>query len=282
MPAPAWLDADWPAPPGVRALTSLRGGDGVSAPPFDGLNFGLACGDDPEAVLENRRRFKEWLALPSEPVWLRQVHGTDVLRVGGGPHPNPPPRAGEGARADALLPPPRAGGGRGGGTPTTHAPEADAAVTSDPCTVLAILTADCLPVVFAARDGSEIGVAHAGWRGLAGGVLEATVAAMHTPAAQLRAWLGPAAGPAHYEIGAEVREAFVSGDDGAASAFTATRPGHWSVDLYALARRRLAALGLSDVHGGGLCTIADPARFYSHRRDGRSGRLLTLAWRDNS
>ena len=256
MPAPAWLDADWPAPPGVRALTSLRGGDGVSAPPFDRLNFGLNCGDDPDAVVENRRRFKEWLALPSEPVWLRQVHGTHVLRVGS-PHPNPPPRAGEGAGADA-------------------------AVTSTPGTVLAILTADCLPVVFAARDGSEIGVAHAGWRGLAAGVLEATVAAMRTPPEQLRAWMGPAAGPSHYEIGAEVRDAFVGGDEGAALAFTATRPGHWLVDLPALARRRLAALGLTDVHGGGLCTIADPARFYSHRRDGRSGRLLTLAWREIS
>lgn len=257
MPAPAWLDADWPAPPGVRALTSLRSGDGVSAPPFDRLNFGLNCGDEPAAVLENRRRFAQWLALPSEPVWLKQVHGTGVLRVGGGPLPSPPPQAGEGV-------------------------EADAAVTSQADTVLAILTADCLPVVFAAIDGSEVGVAHAGWRGLASGVLEATVAAMQTPPARLRAWLGPAAGPDHYEIGTEVRAAFVGNDEGAASAFVPTRPGHWRVDLVALARRRLAALGVSDVHGGGLCTIADASRFYSHRRDGRSGRLLTLAWRSGS
>ncbi|GAB2670238.1 peptidoglycan editing factor PgeF [Arenimonas aestuarii] len=254
MPAPAWLDADWPAPPGVRALTSLRCGDGVSAPPFDRLNLGSNCGDEPAAVRENRRRFREWLALPSEPVWLKQVHGTGVLRV--------EDRAGELAN----------------GTPA----EADAAVTSHPGVVLAILTADCLPVVFAADDGSEIGAAHAGWRGLAAGVLEATIAAMRTPPARLRAWLGPAAGPDHYEIGAEVRDALIAGDPGAASAFLPTRPGHWRVDLFALARRRLAALGLAGVHGGGLCTIADPSRFFSHRRDGRSGRLLTLAWRSGS
>ncbi|GGA85199.1 laccase domain protein [Arenimonas soli] len=250
MPAPAWLDADWPAPPGVRAVTSLRCGDGVSAPPFDRLNFGLNCGDDPVAVLENRRLFRQWLALPSEPVWLKQVHGTGVLRV-------------DGPRGDGP-------------------PEADAAVTSQAGTVLAILTADCLPVVFAAKDGSEVGVAHAGWRGLAAGVLEATVAAMHTPPARLRAWLGPAAGPDHYEIDAQVRDAFVGEDEGAALAFLPSRPGHWRVDLFALARRRLAALGVDDLHGGGLCTIADAARFYSHRRDGSSGRLLTLAWRSGT
>lgn len=245
MPAPAWLDADWPAPPGVRALTTLRAGEGVSAPPFDTFNLGAHCGDDPAAVAENRRRLAAALALPSAPCWLRQVHGTGVRRLS---------------------------------APPSAPPEADAAVTEVPGLVLAILTADCLPVVFAADDGRELGVAHAGWRGLAAGVLEATVAAMRTPAGRLRAWLGPAAGPAHYEIGAEVREAFVGPDPGAGLAFAPTRPGHWRVDLYALARRRLAAIGLEDVHGGGLCTIGDPGRFFSHRRDGRSGRLATLAW----
>jgi len=246
VPAPAWLEADWPAPPGVRAVTSLRSGEGVSLAPYDRLNLGMNCGDDPAAVLENRRRLAGWLQLPSQPFWLRQVHGVGVVRVGaGGPLPEP---------------------------------EADAAVTSGRGVVLAILTADCLPVVFAARDGSEIGAAHAGWRGLAAGVLEATVAALRTPPGELVAWLGPAAGPRDYEIGEEVRAAFVGPDPGAAGAFVATRPGHWRVDLYALARRRLATIGLAEVHGGGLCTIADPARFYSHRRDGRSGRLATLAW----
>lgn len=245
MPAPAWLDADWPAPPGVRALTTLRSGEGVSAPPFDAFNLGAHCGDDPAAVAENRRRLAAALALPSAPCWLRQVHGTGVVRLS---------------------------------APPAEPPEADAAATDVPGLVLAILTADCLPVVFAARDGREVAVAHAGWRGLAAGVLESTVAAMHTPADRLRAWLGPAAGPAHYEIGAEVRDAFVGPDPGAAAAFVASRPGHWHVDLYALARRRLAAVGVGDVHGGGLCTIGDPGRFFSHRRDGRGGRLATLAW----
>jgi YfiH family protein len=248
MATPAWFEADWPAPPGVRALTTLRSGDGVSPPPFDRFNLGLRCGDDPALAQRNRDRLADWLALPSPPHWLQQVHGAGVLRFDAAPAP---------------------GGDE---------PEADAAVTSAPGVVLAILTADCLPVVFAARDGSEVAAAHAGWRGLAAGVLEATVAAMRTPPARLAAWLGPAAGPQAYEIGAEVREAFLARDAAAAAAFAPTRPGHWRVDLYALARRRLAAAGVSGVHGGGLCTISDPARFFSHRRDGRSGRLATLAW----
>ena len=241
----AWLDADWPSPPGVRALTTLRHGLGVSAAPFDRFNLGMRCGDDPAAVAENRRLLGESLALPSAPRWLRQVHGIQVVR-----------------------------------DPAEDEPEADAAVTSAPGRVLAILTADCLPVVFAARDGSEIGVAHAGWRGLAAGVLEANVAAMRTVPGELVAWLGPAAGPQAYEIGAEVFDAFVSRDAAAAAAFAPTRPGHWRVNLYSLARMRLAAAGIpaDAIHGGGLCTISEPTRFFSHRRDGRSGRIATLAW----
>ena len=149
--------------------------------------------------------------------------------------------------------------------------------------MLAILTADCLPVVFAAKDGREIAVAHAGWRGLVAGVLEATVAAMTTSPQDIVAWLGPAAGPDAYEIGAEVFDAFALCDPRAETAFLPTRPGHWRIDLYALARQRLADVGVADVHGGGLCTISDPSRFFSHRRStldgsGRSGRLATLAW----
>jgi len=234
------------APPGVRGVATRRDGPGVSMPPFDRFNLGLCSGDDDAAVRANRAALAAALALPSAPRWLRQVHGIDVVRF------------------DAA----------GDDEPT-----ADAAVTSTPGVVLAILTADCLPVLFAARDGREVGAAHAGWRGLAGGVLEATVAAMHTPPADLVAWLGPAAGPAAYEIGDEVRDAFLAHDARAASAFVATRPGHWRVDLYALARQRLAALGITaSVTGGDRCTISEPAHFYSYRRDGRTGRQATLAW----
>lgn len=257
MSAPRpWLQADWPAPPGVRALTTLRHGAGVSAAPFDHFNQGNRNrpeGDAPEAVEINRAQLQALAELPSAPHWLRQVHGTAVLRF------------------DAALAGPLA---------AANEPTADAAVTAVPGVVLAILTADCLPVVFAAADGSEIGAAHAGWRGLADGVLERTVAAMHAKPSGLQAWLGPAAGPQAYEIGEDVHAAFVGTDPAAAAAFVATRPGHWRVDLYALARQRLLAAGMraDAIHGGGLCTISDPDRFFSHRRDRRSGRLATLVW----
>lgn len=250
------LRADWPAPPGVQALTTLRGPAGNSAAPFDRFDLGLRNGDEAAVVADNRALLRNGLQLPSAPCWLRQVHGTTVHRV---------------ADKDA-----RPGIGQGIGAE----PEADAAVTIASGTVLAILTADCLPVVLAARDGSEVAVAHAGWRGLAAGVLEATVAAMQAAPGAIIAWLGPAAGPAAYEVGTEVREAFVARDPRAASAFVPTRPGHWHVDLYALARQRLAGAGVDAVHGGGLCTISDPLRFHSHRRDQRSGRMATLAWRE--
>ncbi len=244
----ARLAAGWPAPANVHAFTTLRFGAGASRPPFDSFNLGncsAADGDDPGTVARNRAELAERFALPSPPRWLRQVHGTRV----------------------AVEPGP-------------GVPEADAAVTRAPGIVLAILSADCLPVVFAAADGSEVGAAHAGWRGLAAGVLESAVAAMRTAPAGLIAWLGPAAGPDAYEVGTEVFEAFVSQDARAEAAFTATRPGHWRVDLYALARLRLAGAGVARVHGGGLCTISDPLRFYSHRRDRRSGRMATLVYRD--
>ena len=302
----AWLLADWRAPGNVRTFTTLRTGPGVSLPPFDRFNLGSRCGDDPDAVARNRAALVEHAGLPNAPHWLRQVHGTKVVRFGDASAPPPAKAGGEearlratGARADerpraapegrtgwegvsldsrdptAPLPNPPLQAGEGAGAE----PEADAAVTSADNLVLAILTADCLPVVFAAADGSEVAAAHAGWRGLASGVLEQTVTAMRTPPARLLAWLGPAAGPQAYEIGAEVFEAFVSRDPRAQSAFVATRPGHWRVDLYALARLRLADAGLVHVSGGGLCTISDPARFYSHRRDQRSGRMATLVYR---
>lgn len=246
----AWLAAQWPALPGVRALTTLRHGLGVSQDPFDSFNLGARCGDAPAAVMENRARLSSALQLPSAPRWLRQVHGIGVAVE---------PRVATG---------------------DSDAPEADASVTRTPGTVLAILTADCLPVVLAARDGSEIAAAHAGWRGLADGVLEATVAAMAAPAHGVLAWLGPAAGPQAYEVGEEVFDAFVSRNPHAGTAFAATRPGHWRMDLYALARSRLSDAGLHAhaIHGGGLCTISEPRRFFSHRRDRVSGRMATLAW----
>lgn len=248
------LRAEWPAPPNVHAFTTLRAGAGASQPPFDRFNLGnrdAADGDDPAVVDRNRRELVERYGLPSPPCWLRQVHGTSVARFG---------------TADSSG--------------DTTVPEADAAVTNAAGVVLAILTADCLPLVFAADDGSEVAAAHAGWRGLAAGVLEHTLSAMQTPAGRVLAWLGPAAGPGAYEVGVEVRQAFVDQDAGAATAFEQTRPGHWHVDLYAVARRRLAAAGVRRVHGGELCTISEPGRFFSHRRDGRSGRMATVAWLD--
>jgi len=242
------LRATWPAPPPVHALTTLRGPAGDSRAPFDAFDLGLRNGDDADVVQGNREWLAQGLALPSPPRWLRQVHGTTVVVE------------------------PAVGG----------EPEADAAVSCTPGTVLAILTADCLPVVLCSADGRWIGAAHAGWRGLAAGVLEATVAAMRTPAETLLAWLGPAAGPDAYEVGAEVHDAFVARDAQAASAFVPTRPDHWRVDLHALARQRLQLAGVLPhaIHGGEHCTIGDPVRFYSHRRDQRTGRMATLVWTD--
>ena len=239
----------------MQAFTTLRRGAGGSQPPFDSFNMGnrsSAEGDDPRQVQRNRDELQRLAGLPSAPHWLRQVHGTGVLRF------DAPPVA-QGVDAE---------------------PVADAAVTAVPGVVLAILTADCLPAVFAARDGSEVAAAHAGWRGLADGMLEATLAAMRTPAAEVVAWLGPAAGPAHYEIGADVHDAFLAHSAEAEAAFAATRPGHWRVDLYALARQRLQAAGMAAaaIHGGDQCTISDPSRWFSHRRDRRSGRMATLVW----
>jgi YfiH family protein len=279
----AFLEADWPAPPGVRALTTTRFGMGVSQPPFDTFDLGLRNGDDVAAVAENRMQLESALRLPSSPHWLRQVHGTHVVRFAPSLSPQAKGRVGEGLvsvdKEFTPSQPPPSLRERGG---DSVEPEADASTTSVPGTVLAILTADCLPVVFAAKDGSEIAAAHAGWRGLAAGVLEATVAAMRTPASQVVAWLGPAAGPDAYEIGEEVFDAFAARDPRTQGAFVATRPGHWKIDLCALAKRRLADAGVVDVHGGGPCTISDQ-RFFSHRRStsagsGRTGRMATLAW----
>jgi len=188
------------------------------------------------------------LGLPAEPVWLQQVHGIEV------------------ADLDAAV------------APTSAPMRADAAVTRQPGRVCVIQVADCMPVLFAARDGSAVGAAHAGWRGLAGGVLEETVRKLAAPPQQLIAWLGPTIGQGHFEVGDDVRSAFVLRDADAASAFETNARGRWQCDLYALARRRLSALGVQDVFGGGWCTYADAARFFSFRRDGQCGRMAALVW----
>lgn len=237
------IEADWPAPPGVRAVSTERSG-GVSAGPYASLNLGDHVGDSADDVAANRRRLVNSLGLPSEPLWLEQIHGTDVL--------------------DLDLEQPAT---------------ADGAVTSTPGRVCAVLTADCVPVLLAARDGQRVGAAHAGWRGLAAGVLAAAVARMGRAPAELQAWLGPAIGQARYEVGAEVRDAFVGSDGASAACFVATRPGHWHADLYGLARASLAKAGVEAVYGGDFCTFTESERFFSHRREAPCGRMATLIWR---
>ena len=310
----AWITPDWPAPPAVRAVTTTRSG-GVSRAPYASLNLAAGTGDAPSAVARNRAMVVSALALDHEPCWLDQVHGSDVVRAA---------RYATAPRADASI--------GDAGTP--------------PC---AVLTADCLPVVLCDAAGTRIGIAHAGWRGLAGGVIERCVAAMERPAGELLAWLGPGIGADSYEVGPEVREACLDADPGAWRAFTprasggngggppdgagsrevgpevraagpdagprarrtsaprapdrgeggplaparnagdpaeprrtsipsAPRADRWSADLHAIARRRLASLGIERVYGSGFCTCRDSERFFSHRRDGVTGRFATLAW----
>jgi hypothetical protein len=251
----AALRPDWPAPAGVRALMSTRAG-GVSAPPFDSLNLrppalrGDAV-DRPEAVVENQRRFAQ--ALGADPVWLDQVHGADVLRLGAG-H----------LRAGAGL------------------PRADASVSTAPGIACAVLVADCLPLLLCSADGSAVAAAHAGWRGLAAGVVDNTVAALGAAAGcgpdRLLAWLGPCIGQAAFEVGADVLLAFGSDPDAPDPALFRPSPRpdgspRWRADLAALARRRLQLLGVRQISGGVWCTVTDDSRFFSFRRDGRTGRM---------
>lgn len=241
-----WIFPDWPAPSRVHAAITTRQGPGISAAPFDRFNLGLRSADAVDAVQANRSALQQALRLPSAPRWLRQVHGAGVAELG------PLPSADE--------------------------PQADAAVSHIPGTVLAILTADCLPVLFCTTDGRAVAAAHAGWRGLQAGVLEAALNSLQAPPTQVMAWLGPCIGKASYEVGEEVRDAFIVCDAGAAEGFEPTRPGHWLCDLAWLARRRLQAAGMTRVHGGGFDTRTDD-RFYSYRRDGaQSGRFASLIW----
>jgi YfiH family protein len=246
---PAWIQPDWPAPAGVRALSTLRGG-GVSAVPYASLNLGGHVGDAPEAVAQNRRTLAASAGLPSEPAWLAQVHGVEVVDLDAVRH-----------QGTSGLPPP-----------------ADSAFTRRVGRVCAILTADCLPILLAADSGDLVAAAHAGWRGLAGGVIEATVRALGVEPARLMAWLGPAIGPQHFEVGPEVRDALLQGDLGAQEAFVPNARGRFMADLAALARRRLVSLGVDRIYGGGHCTFSDGVRYFSHRRDGITGRQATLIW----
>jgi len=251
----AWVEAGWPAPRGVRALCTLRTG-GASAAPYASLNLGDHVGDAAAAVAENRRRLAADAGLPAEPMWLRQVHGVGVADL-------------DAAALDAAA---------AGEAPITG----DAAFTRCRGRVCAILTADCLPVLLAAESGDLVAAVHAGWRGLAGGVIEATVAAMTGAGAvapgRLLAWLGPAIGPRHFEVGGEVREALLAKDPAAEPAFTPNARGRFMADLQQLARRRLAAAGVDRIYGGEECTYADPTRYFSHRRDGVTGRQAALIW----
>lgn len=238
----------WPAPDRVCAVSTTRLG-GVSVPPCDTFNLGFGAQDDAASVTENRRRLCTALSLHREPAWLRQVHGDTVVV------------------AEEV------------GTATP--PEADASLSRTPGCVCVVMTADCLPVLFCDRASSVVAAAHAGWRGLVRGILPATVKAMEVPGDELLAWLGPAIGPSVYEVGSEVHEAFLALDGGNAENFRPSPAGRWLADLYGIARRQLATLGVTAVHGGEFCTLSDPTRFFSYRRDGSSGRLASLIWLDS-
>ncbi|MCG6576398.1 peptidoglycan editing factor PgeF [Pseudomonas sp. AF32] len=235
-----WLIPDWPAPTRVKACVTTRGG-GVSLAPFDSLNLGNHVDDDPQAVAENRRRLTDRFAI--HPAWLQQVHGINVV---------------EADPAQVLI--------------------ADASWTATPGIACTAMTADCLPVLFCNRAGTRVAAAHAGWRGLANGVLEATLDSLEVPTGEVLAWLGPAIGPQAFEVGPEVREAFIASLPEAAEAFVPSHnAGKFLADIYTLARLRLAARGVTAVYGGGLCTVSDP-RFFSYRRNPRTGRFASLVW----
>lgn len=235
------IQADWPAPLNIRAFTTTRNG-GFSQGSWSSLNLGTNCGDNPQHVEKNRQSLLR--LLPSEPPWLDQVHGTEVTGWE------------------------KAKGGR---------IEADAIVSNEAGQVCAVLTADCLPVIFCDKEGTQIAAAHAGWRGLAAGVLEATVMAMDCKSSDLMVWLGPAVGPRAFEVGRDVYDAFVSSNIENAIAFKPHRD-RWLADLYQLARLALARAGITQIYGGVHCTYEEEDRFYSYRREGETGRLATVAW----
>ncbi|MCL7420806.1 MAG: peptidoglycan editing factor PgeF [Methylobacter sp.] len=238
-----WLEPDWPAPGRVHAVTTLRTG-GVSGGGFSSLNPATHVGDQAGAVERNRHIIKTMLKLPAEPAWLEQIHSNKAV--------------------DAGI--------------TRSLVQADASYTDKPGIVCAVLTADCLPLLVCNTEGTEIAAIHAGWRGLLSGVIGNTVAAMRSR--ELLVWLGPAIGPERFEVGAEVREAFIEKSAAFAPAFKARGNGKWLADIYQLARIDLAVLGINNIYGGHFCTVTDHERFYSYRRDKETGRMATLIWRD--
>ena len=238
-----WVVPDWPAPARVRAFVTTRAG-GVSAGEYASMNLGGSSGDEEENVSRNRHIVRTHM--PSDPIYLAQVHGNDVVDL------------------DAPRVPGR--------------PRADAAVTATPGTVAVVLTAVCLPLFLADKAGRRVAVAHAGWRGLAAGVVEQALAALRAEPRDVVAWMGPAIGPRAFEVGPEVKEAFERSDPGAGAAFADHKPGKFMADLYALARRRLARAGVQGIHGGNFCTYTDTVRFFSYRREQRSGRMGAFIW----
>ncbi len=252
MIKPEMIEPDWPAPARVRAYSTTRDG-GVGTGVYASLNLGDHVGDTPEGVARNRAILREHLQLPSDPLWLRQVHGCRL--------------AGE----DSAIPV---------DARTLGGCEADGAVSGEPGVVCVVMTADCLPVLMCDDRGTRVAAVHAGWRGLASGILERAIAAMGGASERILVWLGPAIGPDAFEVGPEVRARFLEADPASIDAFRASPDGRFLADLAGLARRRLARLGVTGVYGGGYCTHSDPRRFFSYRRDGVTGRMASLIWLD--
>lgn len=239
----------WPAPANIKALITTRHG-GTSEGAYASFNLGMHVGDNPAAVAENRRRLS--VILPRAPVWLRQVHGTAVVRA-----------------EDWAE------------TTSTGEAEADAVLASTPDLPCAVMMADCLPVLFCDQAGTQVAVAHAGWRGLCAGVLENTVASMAVEPQSLMAYLGPAIGPAKFEVGSVVRDAFMAVDGRSASAFAPLQAtGKFLADIYTLTRQRLVRAGVTRIYGGDFCTVTEAARFFSYRREGKTGRMAAVIWRE--
>lgn len=232
---------DWPAPANVKALQTTRAG-GISKAPYDSLNLGMHVDDAPLDVAANRQRLNRYV--PTEPVWLNQVHGITVVDAG----------------------------------TASCVPDADAAFARTRHNVCAVMTADCLPVLICDKAGTIVAAVHAGWRSLLDGVIEATVAEMDKPGSGLLAWLGPAIGPNAFEVGDEVRAAFIARDAKAEQAFKPASNGKWLGDIFQLGRQRLANIGVTETYGGGLCTYNDAGRFFSFRRDQATGRMASLIW----